>query len=103
MFFDPLVSWIVPVFGYLFDKMDSLTTTVPKHLQKPSYPEPHRDPKTGSIIIENSLLWNEDIKKYGYAQAHKWVSQGRYNLTPEELKKEKERIKKELEELYKIK
>ena len=21
MFFDPLVSWIVPVFGYLFDKL----------------------------------------------------------------------------------
>ena len=79
MFFDPLVSWIVPVFGYLFDKVDSVATTFSSKSQPiiKSYPEPHRDPKTGSIIIENSLLWNEDIKKYGYAQAHKWVSQGR--------------------------
>lgn len=71
-----------------------------KYIVKENYPEPHRDVKTGHIIIENSLLYNEDVKKYGAYQAHEWVRQGKYNLTPEELKKEKERIKKELEDLY---
>ena len=64
------------------------------------YPEPHRDPKTNKIVIENSLLYKEDLKNYGAYQTYKWVEQGKYNLTPEELKKEKERIKKHLEHLY---
>lgn len=66
------------------------------------YPEPHRDPKTGKIIIENNLLYDEDIKNYGIYQAHKWMQQGKYNLTPEELKKEEERIKKKFEYLYSL-
>lgn len=64
------------------------------------YPEPHRDLETGKIVIENSLLYKEDLKKYGAVQTYKWVEQGKYNLTPEELKKEEERIKKHLEHLY---
>lgn len=64
-----------------------------------TYPEPHRD-KDGKIIIENSLLFEEDKKKYGVSQAYKWVKQGKYNLTPEEIKKEEERIKKKFEYLY---
>lgn len=64
------------------------------------HPEPHRDSKTGQIVIENCLLYNEDLKKYGAYQAHKWAEQGKYNLTPEELEKEEERIKKHLESLY---
>ena len=66
-----------------------------------TYPEPHRD-KNGKIIIENSKLYHEDVKKYGAVQAQKWVRQGKYNLTPEELEKEKERIKKKMEYLYGI-
>jgi len=51
------------------------------------YAEPHRDPKSGKIIIENCKLYREDLKKYGAVQVGKWVKQGKYNLSPEELKK----------------
>jgi len=67
-----------------------------------TYPEPHRDPATGKIIIENCKLYNEDIRNYGAVQAQKWVKQGKYNLTPEELAKEEERIRKKYEDLYKL-
>lgn len=67
-----------------------------------TYPEPHRDAKTGKIIIENSLLYEEDCKKYGEYQASQWVKQGKYNLTPEELAKEEERIRKHFEYLYSL-
>lgn len=66
-----------------------------------TYPEPHRD-KNGKIIIENSKLYNEDVKNYGAYQAMKWMKQGKYNLTPEELKKEEERIKKHFEYLFNL-
>lgn len=65
------------------------------------YPEPHRD-SNGKIIIENNLLYKQDLLKYGGAQTMKWVKQGKYNLTPEELEKEHKRIKKEIEELCKL-
>lgn len=67
-----------------------------------TYPEPHRDAKTGKIVIENNQLYNEDVKNYGAYQAQQWVKQGKYNLTPEEFKKEKERIQKQFEYLYKL-
>ena len=67
-----------------------------------THTEPHRDPVSGKIIIENCKLYREDVKKYGAVQAQKWVKQGRYNLTPEELEKEHERIKKEYEYLYSL-
>ena len=67
-----------------------------------NYPEPHRDPVSGKIIIENCKLYNEDVKNYGAYQAQQWVKQGKYNLTPEELEKEKERIRKEMEHLYSL-
>lgn len=73
-----------------------------KYYLKNDYQEPHRDPKTGRVIVENCLLYNEDLKKYGYSQVLEWVQRGKYNLTPEELKKEKERINKELKELYNL-
>lgn len=66
-----------------------------------TYPEPHRM-EDGRIIIENCKLYNEDVRKYGAHQAHKWVKQGKYNLTPEELEKEHERIKAEIEHLYSL-
>jgi hypothetical protein len=58
-----------------------------------TYPEPHRDPVSGKIIIENNQLYQNDLKVYGACKTMKWVEQGKYNLTPEELKKEKERLK----------
>lgn len=67
------------------------------------YPEPHRDPKSGKIIIENCKLYYEDVNKYGAYQAQQWVKQGKYNLTPEELEKENERIKAKYDYLYKLK
>ena len=65
-----------------------------------NYPEPHRDEKTGKIIIENSQLYNEDTRNYSPYQVYHWVRQGKYNLTLEELEKERERIKKKFSYLY---
>lgn len=73
-----------------------------KYKMTETYPEPHKDPKTGKIIIENSKLYYEDVKNYGAYQAHQWMKQGKYNLTPEELKKEEERIKKHFKYLYSL-
>ena len=67
-----------------------------------AYPKPHRDLASGKIIIENCALYKEDVKNYGAYQAQKWVEQGKYNLTPEELKKEREKYKKKMERLYSI-
>lgn len=64
--------------------------------------EPHRDPVSGKIIIENCKLYHEDVYKYGAVQAQKWVREGKYNLTPEENEKEKERIKAEIEEFCRL-
>ena len=61
------------------------------------HPEPHRDPVDGKIIIENCKLYYEDVRNYGAYKAQQWVKQGKYNLSPEELKKERKRI----EEKYK--
>lgn len=66
-----------------------------------SHREPHRNEK-GKIIIENCLLYKEDLKKYGAHQTHKWVEQGKYNLYGEELEKEEKRIKESFERLYKL-
>ncbi|MBO5257530.1 MAG: hypothetical protein J6C42_08555 [Clostridia bacterium] len=67
-----------------------------------TYPEPHRDSVTGKIIIENTLLYNEDVKNYGAYQAYQWMQQGKYNLSPEDLKKEEERIKKHFDYLFSL-
>lgn len=64
------------------------------------YPEPHRDPKNGKIIIENCKLYHEDIKNYGTSQAKKWVMQGKYNLTPEELEKQHKEYEEKWKHLY---
>ncbi len=67
-----------------------------------TYPEPHRDPKTGKIIIENCDLWRKDLREYGAYQVSKWVKQGKYNLTPDELKKQQEKFEKDMENLYRL-
>lgn len=73
-----------------------------KYKMTNAYPEPHRDPVSGKIIIENNLLYKKDLAAYGAVQTMQWVKQGKYNLTSEELKKENERLKKEFENLYRI-
>lgn len=73
-----------------------------RYKQTKKYPEPHRDEKTGKIIIENCKLYDEDLDKYGAFQTIEWVKQGKYNLTPEELEKENERIRKKFEYLYSL-
>lgn len=71
-----------------------------KYVLGENYVEPHKDVKTGKIMIENSLLYKDDVKNYGAYQAMQWAKQGKYNLSTEELQKEKERINKHLEKLY---
>lgn len=66
------------------------------------YSEPHRDPQTGKIVIENDKLYKEDVKNYGAVKAREWMYQGKYNLTSEELKQRQEEIKKEWEYLYNL-
>lgn len=66
------------------------------------HPEPHRDPMSGKIVIENTKLYYEDAAKYGAYKAQQWVKQGKYNLTQEEMKKEKERIKNKYNYLYNL-
>lgn len=68
--------------------------------EKKKYPEPHRDPVSGKIVIENNKLYYEDIDKYGAIQAQQWATQGKYNLSKEDFEKEKERIRKKYERLY---
>lgn len=73
-----------------------------KYKMTNAYPQPHRDPVDGKIVIENSKLYYEDVRKHGAYKAQQWVKQGKYNLAPEELKKERERIKKHYEYLYSL-
>lgn len=67
-----------------------------------TYPEPHRDFKSGKIMIENCKLYYEDVEKYGAYKAQQWVKQGKYNLSSEETKKEEERIKAKYAYLYSL-
>lgn len=70
-----------------------------KYKLEKKYPEPHRN-ANGQIAIENCLLYKEDLKNYGAYQTMKWARQGKYNLAPDELEKENQRIKAELKRLY---
>lgn len=73
-----------------------------KYKMDKAYPEPHRDPVDGKIVIENCKLYYEDVENYGAYQAQQWVKQGKYNLEPDELKKEKERIEEKYKYLYSL-
>lgn len=136
MYFDPLVSWLVPVVGFLSDKIKKITSPtitanqrankelldkdiikgVPyEQIQqnikngkyrlppqtKKEYPEPHRDPSTGKIIIENCTLYNQDLMNYNGYQVMEWAKQGKYNLSPAELEKEREKYKEKQKALSK--
>ena len=82
-------------------RMKNLRNGKYKLTEAETYPEPHRT-ETGQILIENCKLYNEDVKKYGAYQAHKWVKQGKYNLKPEELEKERQKYRDEMEERFKL-
>ena len=56
------------------------------------HPEPHKDPMTGKIMIENCGLYQDDLMNYGAVQAMKWAKEGKYNLTTKELEEERKRI-----------
>lgn len=73
-----------------------------KYKMDKAYPEPHRDPVDGKIVIENCKLYYEDVNNYGAYQAQQWAKQGRYNLEPDELKKEKKRIDDYYKHLYSL-
>lgn len=73
-----------------------------KYKLKEKHPEPHRDAKTGKIVIENSKLYYDDVGKYGAWQAEQWVKQGKYNLSKEDMKKEEERIKAKYDYMYSL-
>lgn len=90
--------------GFIGDFWNKYGSTPPNdyHQVKPSYPDPHRDPKTGKIVIENSQQYYEDVRNHGAYQAQQWVKQGKYNLTAEELEKEEDRLRKKYEYLYKL-
>jgi len=116
MFFDPFSSWLVSLIstGLCLADERSKSKKTDQYLRiieeekarreaaEPFWGEPHRDSENGKIIIENSQLYNEDCKKYGAYQASKWVQRGKYNLTPEELEKEKERIREKYRRLYEL-
>lgn len=72
-----------------------------KYIVTETYPEPHRM-EDGRIIIENYELYREDCRKHGVPQAHEWMRQGKYNLSPEEVKEREEDFKKRMEYLHSL-
>lgn len=72
---------------------------IPKSVTE-RYPTPHRDPKTNKIIIENSVLYYKDVDDYSACDAREWLKQGKYNLTPDEMKVEYARINLKFLKLY---
>ncbi len=59
----------------------------------------HKD-ENGEVIIENSDLYYEDIIKYPPLQVDKWIKQGKYNLTVEELEEERKRLEEKWDCIY---
>lgn len=57
--------------------------------------EPHRD-KAGNIIIDNTVLFWEDVNSHQYSveQIERFKQSGRYNLTAEESQLQKEQQKR---------
>ena len=44
----------------------------------------------------------KDVVEHGAHQAYKWMHQGKYNLTPEELEKQREEFRKKMDYLYSL-
>ena len=68
---------------------------------KKEYSEPHRNPVTGKIVIENCTSYNQDLMNYSGYQVMEWAKRGKYNLSPEELEKERQKYKEKQEALSK--
>ena len=47
------------------------------------------EPTFTSVPIENFALFMEDKEKYDSSTITEWIKQGKYNLPPEELEKDK--------------
>ena len=92
--------FIVSIVGACVQTIKEACEPVVVAANEETYPEPHRDPVSGKIMIENCKLYYEDIDKYGASQAQKWVKQGKYNLSPEDFEKEKERIREKYKRLH---
>lgn len=92
--------FIASLFGFITQAIKETREPVVQ-IEKETYPEPHRDPESGKIVIENCKLYYEDMNKYGVCQARKWIGQGRYNLSKEDLEKEKARINAEYDKICK--
>lgn len=58
---------------------------IPKEITE-AYPNPHRDPNSKKIIIENNELYKKDYQQYGGSLVNKWKEQGKYNLNTDELR-----------------
>lgn len=72
-----------------------------KYVLEEIHTEPHRD-KDGRIIIENDELFYRDCDEYGAEQAYKWVNQGKYNLTTQELLDKRKRQLEKYDKLHKL-
>ena len=59
----------------------------------------HRD-AFGKVVIENSDLYYDDMMNYDAMLVREWMEQGKYNLTKEELEKQKKEIEESFERLY---
>lgn len=78
------------------------TVVVDKPVNANKYPEPHKSANSNKVIIENNLLYKEDLEKYGAYKTMQFVNQGKYNLSSKELEKERNRIKSEIDYMYSL-
>lgn len=73
-----------------------------KYIVHENYSAPPMD-DDGHVIIQNNILYEEDCKKYGWIEARFMAKKGKYNLSQEELEKEKRRIDKKYHNIYLMK
>lgn len=89
-----IVSMISTVVEAVQEALEPTVTYVPKEENLA-----HRD-ENGEVVIENSQLYYDDMIHYPPLQIEKWIKQGRYNLTPEELEEENKRIEEKWKRIY---
>lgn len=73
-----------------------------KYVVNEKYSAPPRN-KYGDVVIQNNILYNNDVEKYGVIEANFMAKKGKYNLSEEELKKEEHRVNKKYKNIYLIK
>ena len=72
-----------------------------KYVQKEVYPEPHRG-ADGKIIIDDYEAFNRDKERYGALEAYNRARRGAYNLSEEEIEKNRQKIEEKYKKLYKL-